>query len=77
LFRVAVVSVRVGKLRRIPTAIGPEDDIVLVRVAPALKEIEKEMTGFNVDVSCVRASKSGEELVTLSEEIPASRQTPT
>lgn len=71
------VSVRVGKLRRIPTAIGPEDNIVLVWVAPALKEIEKEMTGSNVDVSCVRATKNREELVTLSEEILMSRRTPT
>jgi len=41
----------------ISTPIGPEDNIVFVWVAPALEEVKKEMTGFNVDISCVRPSK--------------------
>jgi len=33
------------------TAVCPKDDVVLVRVVPTLKELEKEMSRAKVDVS--------------------------
>lgn len=36
------------------SAVGPEDHVVMVGVAPALEEVEEQVPCFNVYVSCVR-----------------------
>ena len=39
--------------RRARSAVGPEDDIVVVRVPTALEKVEEQVTSLNIDVACV------------------------
>lgn len=47
-------SIEAEKAR--PTAVCPENNIVLVGVTPTLKKVEEDMARLDVDVSCVRAT---------------------
>jgi hypothetical protein len=44
-------------LRGVHTAVSPENNVILFRVAPALEEVEKDMAGLVIYVASIRAAR--------------------
>jgi hypothetical protein len=44
------------ELGKVHTAVGPENNIILFRIASALEEVEKDMAGLVIYVASIRAA---------------------
>ena len=51
--RLAYMTYR--SLESISTSVGPEYNIIFIRITPTLKEVEEQMSSFNINIPSVRS----------------------
>jgi hypothetical protein len=46
------------QLKSIQTSVGPEYNIIFIRITPTLKEVEKQMSSFNINIPSERSGNN-------------------
>ena len=53
------------------TSVGPENNIIFIRIVPTLKEVEKQMSSFDIDIPSERSVGNMFKRVVISEHFKA------
>ena len=46
-----------SEMKSIRTSVSPEYNIIFIRITPTLKEVEKQMPGFDINIPSERSGK--------------------
>ena len=46
-----------SEMKSIRTSVSPEYNIIFIRITPTLKEVEKQMSGFDINIPSERSGK--------------------